>query len=254
VPLFCIFAAMKRAIVIGASSGIGRQVAQLLIQNGWHVGLGSRRIELIDELKAMAPDRVYTASIDVTNPNATKSLLSLIDKLGGMGLYIHVAGIGFQNAMLDEEKELSTLNTNVVGFSRMVGEAFRFFASHAGGHIVVVSSIAGTKGMGAAAAYSCSKAFQSAYTDALQQISASRNLHIQFTDVRPGFVDTELLASSNGRFPMMISSRKAAKSIIKAVYKKKRVTYIDWRWRIVAWLWRWLPLSLWRRFDFFTIR
>ena len=65
---------MKRAIVIGASSGIGRQVASLLIQRGWNVGIAARRLEPLNELKTMAPDRVFVKQIDVDSDDAETKL------------------------------------------------------------------------------------------------------------------------------------------------------------------------------------
>lgn len=253
-----IFANMKRAIVIGASSGIGRQVAQLLIQDGWHVGMASRRIDTLNELKAIAPDRIHTRRIDVTEEDAPKIILELINELGGLNLYFHAAGVGWRNPDLDPEKELRTMEINAVGFTRTVGAAFRYFAEHAGGQIAVITSIAGTKGLGPAPAYSASKALQNKYIQALDQVSHEHKLHITFTDIRPGFVNTPLLfpetlstmsgsTSTQPKFPMLMTSQSVAKHIIKAIYRKKRVVVIDWRWRILTALWKLIPNCIWRR-------
>lgn len=236
---------MKRAIVIGASSGIGRQVAQLLLQDEWHVGLAARRLDALEELKRIAPERVVTAQIDVTDADAGEQLLTLVNQLGGMSLYFHAAGVGWQNQTLDEEKELKTAETNATGFMRMTGTAFRYFAQHTGGHIAVISSIGGTRGLGAAPAYSATKAMQNTYIEALEQLAHMRHLNIRFTDIRPGFVETPLL--NGDRFPMLMSSRHVAKHIIKAVYKRRHVVVIDWRWVVVNALWHCVPHWLWRR-------
>lgn len=119
---------MKRAIIIGASSGLGRQVAQLLIQEGWHVGLAARRVEVLDELKNLAPDRIFTVKLDVSQSASKATLHRLINELGGMNLFFYAAGIGWQNPCLEEEKEIATTETNALGFVRMIGEAYRYFA------------------------------------------------------------------------------------------------------------------------------
>lgn len=248
---------MKRAIIIGASSGIGRQVAQLLVQDGWHVGHAARRTERLEELKRINKERVKTIEMDVTKETATTQLRTLITQIGGMNLFFYAAGIGKQNPMLDEQIELSTVETNALGFTRMVGEAFRYFAERAGGHIAVISSVAGTKGLGPAPSYSATKALQNTYLQALEQLANSRNLNIAFTDIQPGFVQTELLfpqsdvdnENESQQYPMLMSAQKVAKLIVKAIYKKRHKVVIDWRWRLLTSLWRCIPNCVWRKLN-----
>ena len=134
---------MKRAIVIGATSGIGRETALLLAAKGYRVGIAGRRADRLEEAAAHYPDRMVTEVIDITGDDAVQRLLSLIDKTGGMDLYFHASGIGFQNVDLDESVELSTVSTNGLGFTRMVGAAYRYMAAHGGGHIAAISSTSG---------------------------------------------------------------------------------------------------------------
>ena len=135
---------MKKAIIMGASSGIGHEVARLLINEGWTVGVAARRIEKLTDLLNSAPERVFTAQIDVTEEHADASLSALITRMDGIDIYLHVAGIGWQNPSLEPEKEIKTMETNATGFTRMVGAAYRYFAEHGGGHIACITSIAGT--------------------------------------------------------------------------------------------------------------
>ena len=237
---------MKRAIVIGASSGIGRQVASLLIQRGWNVGIAARRLEPLMELKTIAPDHVWVGQIDVTSPDATKQLDELINAVGGMQLFFYAAGVGWRNPELTLDKELVTMDTNGVGFVRMVGEAYHYFAKNAGGHIAAITSIAGVKGLGPAPAYSASKAFQTTYLEALDQLARSNKLNITITDIRPGFVRTAFIGDGH-HYPMTLSPRRTAKHIIRAIKHKRSVLVFDWRWHIVVFLWRLLPSWLWRR-------
>ena len=115
---------VKKAIIVGASSGIGRETAKLLLSDGWHLGIAARREEQLLELKAFAPERTEVMPIDVTKPDAIEQLLSLIDRLGGMDLYFHASGIGKQNRTLESDIELRTMETNAVGFTRMIGTAY----------------------------------------------------------------------------------------------------------------------------------
>ncbi len=237
---------MKRAIVIGASSGIGFEMSRLLIGKGWTVAVAARRSERLEPLRLLAPERVIPIVLDVNQDAAPKQLHELITRLGGIELYIHVAGIGRQNRMLDADVENRTAETNVGGFTRMVGEAFRYMAEHGGGHIAVISSIAGTKGLGPAPAYSATKAFQATYIQSLEQLANSRKLPINFTDIRPGFADTELLSGDNN-YPMMMTAEYVARKAVRAIERRKHVAIIDWRYRLLTAGWRCLPNWIWRR-------
>lgn len=237
---------MKRAIVIGASSGIGFEMSRLLIGKGWTVAVAARRSERLEPLRLLAPERVIPIVLDVNQDAAPEQLHELITRLGGVELYIHVAGIGRQNRLLDADIENRTAETNVGGFTRMVGEAFRYMAEHGGGHIAVISSIAGTKGLGPAPAYSATKAFQATYIQSLEQLANSRKLPINFTDIRPGFADTELLSGDNN-YPMMMTAEYVARKAVRAIERRKHVAIIDWRYRLLTAGWRCFPNWIWRR-------
>jgi NADP-dependent 3-hydroxy acid dehydrogenase YdfG len=232
----------KRAIVIGASSGIGLEVAKLLIAQGWTVGVAARRVQLLQDIGATAVER-----IDVTTDEATEALRRLIEKTGGMDLFFYASGIGKQNRELKEDIELATMQTNGLGFTRMIGEAYRYFACHGGGHIAAITSIAGTKGLGPAPSYSATKAMQNVYLQALEQQALSRRLNIRFTDIRPGFVDTALL-SGDYHYPMMLQPGDVAKEIVYAINHKQHIRVIDWKYRLLTAFWRRIPRWLWRRF------
>lgn len=233
----------KRAIVIGASSGIGQEVAKLLISQGWTVGVAARRIERMQGIGAVAVEQ-----IDVTTSEATTALERLINKTGGMDLFFYASGIGKQNRELSEDIELATLETNGVGFTRMIGAAYRYFACHGGGHIAAITSIAGTKGLGPAPAYSATKALQNVYLQALEQQANSRGLNIRFTDIRPGFVDTDLL-SGDFRYPLMLRPEKVAEEIVHAIKQRQHIRIIDWKYRLLTAFWRRVPRFAWRRFK-----
>ena len=237
---------MQKVIIIGASSGLGKEVAKLLIADGYTLGLAARRTQPLEELKALAPERVMVHAIDVTSDDAPQELEHLIYMVGGIDLFIYTAGVGFQNMELEPDIELNTVNTNALGFTRMIGAAYRYMAEHGGGHIAAISSIAGTKGLGAAPSYSATKAMQNTYLQALEQQAHMRNLNITFTDLRPGFVATPLLGD-NPQYPMLLKTERVAKVIVTAIKHHRHVWVIDWRWRIITAMWRRIPRCLWRR-------
>ena len=237
---------MKRAIIIGATSGIGREVAKCLLLDGWRIGIAGRRQSALEDLQQTAPGQIEIQALDVTAENAVEKLDVLIGKVGGMDLFLLSSGIGFQNLRLNMDVELNTVRTNVEGFIRMVDTAFAYFGKNGGGHLAVISSIAGTKGLGIAPAYSATKRFQNTYIDALEQLAHLQKLNICFTDIRPGFVATDLL-NDGKHYPMLMKADKVGRYIARALKRKRRVVVIDWRYRILVFFWRMIPRRLWKR-------
>lgn len=237
---------MKRAVIVGATSGLGLEVARLLLERGWSIGVAGRRVEALEQLRTVAPDRVRVHAIDVTQSDAPDRLHALIDDLGGMDLYFHSSGIGRQNSDLDPSIELATVATNGEGFVRMVTAAYRYFRTQGHGHIAAITSVAGTRGMGAAAAYSATKRFQRTYLDALAQLAHREGLRLHITDIRPGFVRTALL-NPEVRYPMLMEPAPVARRIVDAVERRRRVATIDRRYRALVLLWRLIPQCVWER-------
>ena len=199
----------------------------------------------MEALRKQAPNQVFTQVIDVTQPDSPEHLQALIKQVGGLDVFLLSSGIGKQNHELEPETELKTAATNVEGFIRMVTTAYHFFALQGYGHLAVISSIAGTKGLGAAAAYSATKRFQNTYLDAMDQLARMNKLNITFTDIRPGFVATPLL--KDDRYPLLMNVTDVAEEIVQAIEKKKRIAIIDWKYRILVFFWRMIPHWLWVR-------
>lgn len=238
---------MKRIIIIGASSGLGYGITNDFAQMGWKVGIAARREEPLKELCTKYPDSICYETIDVTSDDAASKLLSLIDRNGGMDILLLASGIGKQNPYVSNEINNNTTLTNVVGFTRIVDAAYNYFKTEEReGQIAVISSIAGTKGLGVAASYSASKRYQYIYIDALEQLAHMQGIKIKFTDIRPGFISTPLLDGKKD-YPMTMSTEYAVPLITKAILKKKRIAIIDWKWAIGVALWKLIPRFLWKR-------
>ncbi len=233
----------KKAIIIGATSGIGLEVAKLLSAKGWELGIAGRRVQLLEQIsQELAGVKTYEV-IDITQEDAPVLLDKLIDKMNGIDLYFHSSGIGYQNPSLDIDKEMRTVETNALGFTRMITHVFHYFAQNGGGHIACISSIAGTKGLGAAPSYSSTKRFQNHYMECLQQLAHMKGYPITFTDIRPGFVATDLI--KDGSYPMQLTAPDVAKEIVMALEKKKPVIVIDWKYRILVFFWKLVPRWIW---------
>ena len=236
----------KKVIIIGATSGLGREVALIYIAQGWKVGVAGRREAELEALRAAYPEQVSAQSLDVTHEDAPEKLHALIEQVGGMDVFLLSSGIGKQNYTLETGLELATAATNVEGFIRMTNAAYHYFEKQGHGHLAVISSIAGTKGLGAAAAYSATKGFQNIYMDALDQLARMQKLRLSFTDIRPGFVATPLLKSER-KYPMLMEAPAVAKEIVHAIEHRKRVAIIDWKFRLLVGFWRLIPKWIWLR-------
>lgn len=236
----------KKVIIIGATSGIGREVALIYIAQGWKVGVAGRREAELEALRSAYPEQVSAQALDVTKEDAPQKLQALIEQVGGMDVFLLSSGIGKQNPTLETGLELTTAATNVEGFIRMTNAAFHYFEQQGHGHLAVISSIAGTKGLGAAPAYSATKGFQNIYMDALDQLARMKKLNIRFTDIRPGFVATPLL-NNQKKYPMLMEAPIVALDIVSAIEKKKRVAIIDWKFRLLVGFWRLIPKWIWLR-------
>lgn len=239
---------MKKILIMGATSGIGLHLAREFARRGWMVGAAGRDTAALGRLAEELPANVATRRIDVTDADAPAQMELLITEMGGMDTYLHVAGIGFDDPALEARKELATMETNVVGFARMVGAAFRWLRDNGGGRgqIAAVTSVAGTDGIGPLAAYCASKRCQQTYLRALEQLSRMEGLSIRMTDIRPGWIRTPLLDDAS-RYPMVMDKGEAARKIVRAIERRRRVAVIDWRWNILVGLWRLIPAWLWVR-------
>lgn len=242
---------MKRIVIIGASSGLGRAIAEAMARKGWRVGAAARRADRLEQLSADFPGLVEYAVIDSTTPDATERLDELIRRLGGMDVFLQAAGVGSQNLMLTDGIERTTVATNCTGFTALVDAAFRYFSTAAPssrGLIAAITSVAGTKGLGSAPAYSASKAYQAVYLTALEQLAHIRKLQIDFCDIRPGFIATDLLDPTD-RYPMLMRKEYAVPRIVRAIERRRRVAIIDWRWWFLVRAWRLIPRWLWVRIN-----
>jgi len=231
---------MQKVIVLGATSGIGREVARLYAFQGCVVGITGRREELLSELRAECPEQFFASAFDIGAVSSVENHLdALAEQLGGLDLLFLSSGYGKRNSELVAETEQLTIQTDVSGFTAVVGWAFKYFAQQNYGHIAAVSSIAGLRGNRYAPAYSASKGYNMHYLQSLRQLANHQKYNIYITDIRPGFVDTQM-AQGNGVF-WSAPVHKVAAQIVRAVNQKKKVVYITKRWRYVALVLRLIP-------------
>lgn len=245
-----------RAIIIGATSGIGREVARQLARHGVVVGVAGRRTERLDSLvEEFGTERIITQTMDVREESATEALDSLIERMGAPDLLLYASGIGKQNPTLDEGVECNTVLTNSLGMVRLVDHFINYvkrseaYNTTNKAHIAVITSVAGTRGMGSAPAYSATKSMQSSYLVALSQYARMERIPVIFSDIRPGFVATEIL-NPEKHYPMLISVESAARATLRGLRRRRRIIIFDWRFKLVVLLWRLIPRWLWERITF----
>jgi len=235
----------KKVIIIGASSGIGREMALLYVERGYKVGITGRRQNLLNELREPYPLQVTVACFDVMGLDNEKHFRQLLFELGGLDLLIYNSGYGDVSKELNWQIENTTTKTNVNGFVEIINHAFNYFVNHGYGQIGIISSISALRGNSWAPAYSASKAFMSNYAEGLNIKARRMKKNIIVTDIRPGFIDTKM-AKGNERF-WIAPAAKAARQIVSAIERKKRVVYITKRWWFIAQLLKILPYFIYRR-------
>lgn len=232
---------MKKIIILGASSGIGRELALNYAEAGNRIGIAGRRENLLEEVRFEYPERISIRRIDISkNDTLVSELYALVSEIGGLDMLVISSGTGDLNFELEFESEKRTIETNVSGFTAAIDWGYRFFESQGNGHLVAITSIAALLGGAEAPAYGASKAYQVNYLEALRIRAQKSGKKIFVTDIRPGFVDTDM-AKGDGKF-WVASVKKAAKQIENGIDKRRKIVYITKRWRIIGFVLRLLNL------------
>jgi len=235
---------IKKAIIVGATSGIGLELAKELNRVGYELAICGRREELLHSLATELGGNTITSVMDISEQEkAMTQLESLIEQMKDVELIVLNAGIAHMDKTLPWQDDQALIAVNVSGFTALAGVAFRYFCEKKSGHIVGVSSILSLRG-GPASAYNASKAYMSNYMQGMRFILAKQKLPVTVTDIRPGFVQTEMV---KGRLFWVSTPQRAAKDIYKAIKKRKKVAYITPRWQLIAWLARLVPDRLYHR-------
>jgi short-subunit dehydrogenase len=238
----------QKAIIIGASSGMGRELAKIMAAHDYVIGIAAPQEDLLKSLQHEIPSLTHTCVLDVRENNAREKLTSLINQMSGVDIIVICAGVGDKNPDLSFAIDKETIDVNVTGFCAMATTSMHHFIAQKHGHLAVISSIAGIRGNDAAPAYNASKAFISNYLQGLRKKIAHEKLSINITDIKPGFVDTVMAKTYDKPF-WMISAHKAANYIFNGIIKKKKIVYVSPRWRLIAWGLYIIPDWLYNMFE-----
>ena len=239
----------KNAIIFGATSGIGRELAKLLVDDGYTLLITGRRIERLKEIQQENFDQYRIRQHDITDVDDSdkffKELPAVFEKVD---LIIHNSGIMQPNFNLEWHKDSPTIQTNVLGATKIYQLAYNYFKEQGYGHLVGVTSVASIIGNRHVAAYHASKAYQSSYLESLwMKAKKTKKADIQISNILPGYVDTDII---KGETFWMAPLEKATKQIYSAIKKKKRKAYITKRWAFVAFLLKIAPVRLVLKFFY----
>jgi short-subunit dehydrogenase len=242
-----------KALLVGASSGMGAALARHLAKEGFDLALVARRLPKLQALAGKVTDehgiRALAFQHDVQDVDAVPGLLGEITRaLGGLDLFVYLAGVMFPHdpTAYDTENDLLTVRVNLLGAIAWCNPVAQRFAAAGAGQIVGLASIAGDRGRRAIPAYSASKAGLETYLEALRN-RVSRD-GVTVTTIKAGQVSTDMLkAAAVERGP--ITPEQAAASIWRAIRLRKQVVYIPWRWALVGWVIRQIPSFIFRRLN-----
>lgn len=236
----------KNAIIFGATSGIGKELAKILVANNYKVLITGRRKDKLEEIKATNPEKYHIKQHDIINVESSnlffEEIKQIFDKID---LIVLSSGVGAANYKLEWEVDLPTLETNVMGTTRLLQLAYTYFNKQGYGHLVGITSIASIRGNRHVPAYFASKAFQSSYIESLWMKAQRSKKDITVTNILPGYVDT-VMAKGDTFWKAPLD--KACKQIYRAIKKKKKKVYITKRWRLVAILLKIVPARMVNKF------
>lgn len=248
-------APLTKAIVVGASSGIGAAIARKLAKEGCQVALIARRtnrlVKITEEINGLAGEpRAFFYEHDVTDYDQVKPLFQTILK-DFKTLDLLVFNSGMMNSVgiseFDPVKDHQMIDVNLKGAISWLSEAAILFEKLGRGQIIGISSVAGDRGRVANPGYNTSKAGMSTYLEALRNRLYRKGVHV--LTVKPGYVDTDLLPPNLGPFPAA-SPDKIASDVWHAIKRRKQVIYTPWWWRYILLTVQHIPSILFRRMSF----
>ncbi|MDD3587715.1 MAG: SDR family NAD(P)-dependent oxidoreductase [Thermoguttaceae bacterium] len=237
---------MSNIVIIGASSGIGRELALLYGQNpANNLVLAARREPELHSLAAEIQGQTAIEILNLESPDRTEKIDRLLTHFSTVDLVIYSSGYGEINPELDWELCRKTLDVNVLGFTETVNKVYLYFARQGHGQLAAISSVGGLRGMENDSGYSASKSYILRYMEGLSRKARKEKVSLACTTILPGFVDTQM--AKGNKFFWMCSPQTAARQIANGLRKKRRYLYVTKRWRLIAWLLNLMPWWLYER-------
>ena len=258
-------AAAPKAIVVGASTGIGREVVKVLASHGYELGICSRKTDLLKTLKKELKATIHVSYIDLMEIDQIHEILQeLVNKMGGLDLIVVNSGIWpeSQGGIMPKDHHFpfkwighrwiyDTITVNVTGCAAAFNFAFNYFLKQNHGHIVGISSVDALRGNAAGPAYCASKSFMSTFLEGIRNKCIQLNIPINVTEIRPGWIRTSDNEEDYKGAYWVTSAEVAAKDIYDAIVSKKKVAYVPKRWAIIGFLLKIVPDWLYNKIGGF---
>jgi NADP-dependent 3-hydroxy acid dehydrogenase YdfG len=195
----------KKAVVTGASSGIGEATVEALVNEGAVVSAGARRRDRLEALAERAGGTVHVHEVDITDEAAARSFIEdSAGEMDGLDILVNNAGVMLLGpvAGADVEHWQRMIEVNCLGLLYCTHATLPIMGEAGGGHIVNVSSVAGRQAALGSAVYNMTKFGVVAFSEALRQEVLHANVRV--TCVEPGFVETEL--QGHNEHPMVVEA------------------------------------------------
>ena len=245
----------QKVLITGASSGLGAGMARAFAARGRDLALCARRVDRLEELKAELTQRypsirVAIAELDVNDHDRVPQVFAALgSEIGGLDRVVVNAGIG-KGAPLGSGKlwaNKETIETNLVAALVQIETALEIFTKQGHGHLVLISSVLGNKGVGGVkAAYAASKAGVSSLGESLRAQYARGPITV--TVIEPGYIESEMTAKT-AKTMLMVDNRTGVAKMVDAIEKEKgRAIVPGWPWIPLVAVLRALPPRLTRRF------
>jgi short-subunit dehydrogenase len=241
-------APIGRALITGASSGLGRALALWFARRGVTVYAAARRSEQLEALRAEQPENIIPLVLDVADADATHERIRALDELcGGLDLVIANAGVGDQMSAqtIEWTRVRAVLDVNVMGATATLCGALPGMLARKRGHLVGISSLAASISLPKTAAYNSSKSFLTAWLESLRLDVEPHGIAV--TVIHPGFVKTAMTAKNTFQMPFLLEADDAAERVGRAIVRKSRFFSFPWPTAFAVWLAGWLPPPV-RRF------
>ena len=212
---------MKKIWITGASSGIGKALALKFSKEGWQVAASARREDLLNEI-SKSNESIFSFPLDVTDSDKCKEVFNKIkEKFNEIDISVFCTGIHDPKSekKLNLESIKKIMNVNFFGTINSVNSVYEYYREKKSGHISIVSSVAGYRGLPAGGAYCASKAALTNYTESLY--FDMKRFNVRVSVVSPGFIKTPMTDQNDFPMPMIVSAEFAADEMFKGLTQSK---------------------------------